>query len=58
MFTRRIRASDVETMLAGSVELIEDYPFDLPFPSRLLLGFIAATERYMLLLQRNQREVG
>ena len=37
MLQRGIRAADVETVVAEG-EIIEDYPDDTPFPSRLLLG--------------------
>ena len=37
MLQRGIRAEDVETVVASG-EIIEDYPEDTPFPSRLLLG--------------------
>jgi hypothetical protein len=37
MLQRGIRAVDVEAVVAHG-EMIEDYPEDTPFPSRLLLG--------------------
>jgi hypothetical protein len=37
MLQRGIRADEVEEVVARS-EIIEDYPDDTPFPSRLLLG--------------------
>lgn len=37
MLQRGIRAADVEAVIAHG-EIIEDYPDDTPFPSRLLLG--------------------
>lgn len=39
MLQRRINPDDVEQMVAAG-EVIEDYPDDYPYPSRLLLGFI------------------
>ncbi len=39
MFERSIRAADVEEVLTGG-EVIEDYPHDRPYPSRLVLGFV------------------
>ena len=39
MFERRVTPSEVER--AASVgELIEEYPDDTPYPSRLMLGFV------------------
>ncbi len=38
MFQRQIQAEDVRTVLMGG-ETIEDYPEDIPYPSRLLLGW-------------------
>jgi hypothetical protein len=39
MFERHIQTEDVERILVnGSV--IEDYPDDQPYPSRLVLGFV------------------
>ena len=37
MFERRITAEDVEQVLATG-EMIEEYPEDHPYPSRLVLG--------------------
>lgn len=37
MLQRGIRAEDVEALVAQG-EIIEDYPDDTPYPSRLLLG--------------------
>lgn len=39
MYERRISADDVREVLASG-ETIEDYPDDLPYRSRLLLGFV------------------
>jgi len=38
MFERRITRSDVQHVLATG-EVIEDYPDDTPYPSRLVLGW-------------------
>jgi hypothetical protein len=38
MFTRAIQADDVDGILASG-EVVEDYPDDKPYPSRLLLGW-------------------
>ncbi len=38
MFQRHISEEDVKTVLANG-EVIENYPQDLPYPSRLILGF-------------------
>ncbi|MDI1449547.1 DUF4258 domain-containing protein [Polyangium sp. 6x1] len=38
MLQRGIRMADVEHVIANG-EVIEDYPDDTPFPSRLLLAF-------------------
>lgn len=39
MFQRRVSADDVRSVLAMG-EVIEDYPFDTPYPSRLVLGWV------------------
>ncbi len=39
MFQRRIPVSAVETVVAHPAAVIEEYPDDEPFPSRLLLGW-------------------
>jgi hypothetical protein len=38
MFQRRIRVEDVRGVLVNG-ETIEDYPDDVPYPSRLILGW-------------------
>ncbi|MDI7268789.1 MAG: DUF4258 domain-containing protein [Myxococcota bacterium] len=38
MFQRRITVDDVRRALAGA-DVVEDYPDDLPYPSRLVLGW-------------------
>lgn len=38
MFQRRISLDDVYHVLATG-EVIEDYPHDIPYPSRLVLGW-------------------
>jgi len=38
MFERRITAEDVRHVLATG-EVIEDYPADIPYPSRLIVGW-------------------
>jgi hypothetical protein len=38
MFERRIRVEDVRGVLVNG-ETIEDYPDDIPYPSRLILGW-------------------
>lgn len=38
MFQRRISVDDVRQVLATG-EVVEDYPNDTPYPSRLLLGW-------------------
>ena len=39
MFERRISAKHVEHVVASG-EVIEEYPDDQPYPSRLILGFV------------------
>ena len=39
MFERHVGTTDVETVLAHG-EVIENYPGDFPYPSRLLLGWV------------------
>lgn len=39
MFERRVSAEDVEQVLATG-EMIEEYPEDRPYPSRLVLGTV------------------
>jgi len=41
MFERQISVDDVRTVI-GSGEIIEDYPDDKPYPSRLVLGWRGA----------------
>lgn len=41
MFHRQITEDDVRQVLQSG-EAIEDYPNDLPYPSRLLLGFVGS----------------
>ena len=41
MFERRISVDDVYAVIARG-EVIEDYPDDRPYPSRLVLGWIGA----------------
>ena len=38
MFQRGITVEDVHLTIAGG-ELVEDYPDDIPYPSRLVLGW-------------------
>jgi len=38
MYQRGITAAEVHTVI-GTGEIIEDYPNDFPYPSRLLLGW-------------------
>ena len=38
MYERKIGEDEVETVLAAG-EVIEDYPNDFPYPSKLLLGW-------------------
>ncbi|MBI2900308.1 MAG: DUF4258 domain-containing protein [Planctomycetes bacterium] len=40
MALRRISAEEIRTVISTG-ETIEDYPDDRPYPSRLLLGFVA-----------------
>lgn len=39
MFQRRVSTEDVRSVLATG-EIIEDYPLDTPYPSRLVLGWV------------------
>ena len=39
MFERSVSAADVRQVLEAG-EMIEDYPDDTPYPSRLLMGWI------------------
>lgn len=41
MFQRRVSVEDVRKVLATG-EDIEDYPYDLPYPGRLVLGMADA----------------
>jgi len=41
MFQRRISAADVQRVLATG-KLIETYPDDRPYPSRLVLGWLGS----------------
>jgi len=41
MYERDISVDDV-THVVGTGEIIEQYPDDLPYPSRLMLGFVGS----------------
>lgn len=47
MFERRISVEDVNTALANG-KIIENYPEDTPYPSRLLLGYSGARPLHLV----------
>jgi len=47
MFERRISVDDVNTALTDA-KIVEDYPDDTPYPSRLLLGYAGARPLHMV----------
>ena len=54
MFERKIAVEEVEGVL-GAGEVIEDYPNDTPFPSRLVLGWIGSRPLHVVIAS-NLRE--
>ena len=53
MFERRISVEDVLRVLEAG-ETIEEYPSDMPFPSRLLLGWIGTRPLHMVAASDSQ----
>ena len=54
MFERQFSVEDVEAVI-GSGETIEDYINDVPYPSRLILGWIGARPVHVV-VAHNLRE--
>ena len=54
MFERRISDEDVKNILQTG-ELIEDYPNDKPYPSRLILGW-SGTRPLHVVIAENQSD--
>jgi len=50
MFERGVTVSDVRAALTTG-ETIEDYPKDLPFPSRLVLGWIGGRPLHVVVAE-------
>ncbi|NGZ26828.1 MAG: DUF4258 domain-containing protein [Magnetococcales bacterium] len=50
MFARNIQPSDVVIVLQQG-EVVEDYPEDTPFPSRLLLGWVNGRPLHVVFAQ-------
>ena len=57
MFTRRITADEVREILADH-EMIAEYPDDVPYPSRLLLGVVKGRPLHLVLGYDEQGAVG
>lgn len=56
MFERQIAVEEVEAVLRAG-EVIEDYPNDMPYPSRLVLGWIGSRPLHVVVgtnLRENQ----
>lgn len=56
MFARRISEEDVRRILKTG-EVIEDYPDDRPYPSRLLLGWSGARAIHVVAADNHDDEV-
>jgi hypothetical protein len=52
MFQRRIRVEDVRGVIVNG-ETIEDYPDDIPYPSRLILGWRARRPLHVVAAYNN-----
>ena len=53
MLERKITVKDVRTTLENG-EIINDYPNDKPYPSMLLLGYIAERPLHIVAAQNQQ----
>jgi len=53
MFERRISVSQVRQALASG-EVIEDYPNDVPYPSRLVLGWSGSRPLHVVAADNKQ----
>jgi hypothetical protein len=50
MFERRVGTADIEDVLARG-EVIEDYPGDFPYPSRLMPGWIGSRPLHVVVAE-------
>lgn len=55
MFTRSISQKEVEYVLSNGM-VIQEYPTDKPFPSKLLLGFINAKLLHVVVAQDDDKK--
>ncbi len=55
MFQRRIGREDVRHVLANG-EVIEEYPEDTPYPSRLILGWCASRPLHVVVADNLEAE--
>ena len=55
MFMRRISKEDVRGIL-NSGEIIEDYPEDKPYPSRLVLGWSHSRPIHVVIADNSEKE--
>lgn len=55
MFERKISVDDVRRVIDDG-EIIEDYPDDSPFPSRLMLGWEGSRPIHVVVAQRREQE--
>lgn len=53
MFQRRISREDVRRILKTG-EVLEEYPNDTPYPSRLVLGFIGTKPLHIVVADNNK----
>jgi hypothetical protein len=53
MFERSIKPDEVVSVLRTG-EIIEDYPDDKPYPSKLILGFIGQKPLHVVVAEDNQ----
>ena len=53
MFERRISENAVKSVLQNG-EVIEDYPSDVPYPSRLLLGWVETRPLHIVVAENEK----
>jgi len=57
MLKRNISAAQLEKMIESDIELIEDYPDDQPYPSRLVLGHMGSRPIHAVLAFRPDNSI-
>ena len=55
MFQRRITEKEVRSVLENG-ETIESYPEDIPYPSRLILGWVRSRPLHVVAAENSQDE--